>query len=544
MRIITITMLFTLVFSQMAMAENDSINLKSTIKEVTLFMNGAEIKRSSSIALKPGRNILVIRDLSPYADDRNVQISTQPELKILSISGRSGRMKNENFSWKEITAKKDSINAIRDKIALLTNEKTAYEREMQVLDKNDLFASKEKSVDIEALKQAAEFYRIRTNTIKDKVFEINKKIELLNHEIGQTNKRISDITAKKLKPSKELILQVECPASGTFELNFNYFVSNAGWKAVYDIKATEIKDNIKFNYNAKVFNNTGIDWNDVHFVLSTADPTQGASKPTLTPWTLNYASNLSYEGYIQNMYVGDVQNERAYGGSGGYNQPVAGSQTITVSELSAEFDIETKYSIPSNAIPYLIEVSKHELPAAYKHFSIPKVDRDAFLLARIGGWEDLNIIDGEANVYFGNTFIGKSSINTRFVEDTLDLSLGRDKKILVTRSKKQDFSSKKIIGTNQKETYTYEIAVKNNRNVPVSIELIDQVPVSQESDITCDIHDITGAMKDDLSGKLTWKVDLQPGESRKFTISFSVKYPKNKSVKVRKTRAVSGSSLF
>ena len=81
--------------------------------------------------------------------------------------------------------------------------------------------------------------------------------------------------------------------------------------------------------------------------------------------------------------------------------------------MITEFDIESEYSIPSNMKPYLIKVKEHTLPAKFGHFSIPKVDRDAFLTARVTGWEDFDILDGIANIYYGNTYIGQADINIR-----------------------------------------------------------------------------------------------------------------------------------
>jgi uncharacterized protein (TIGR02231 family) len=167
------------------------------------------------------------------------------------------------------------------------------------------------------------------------------------------------------------------------------------------------------------------------------------------------------------------------------------------------------------------------------------MDHDAFLVARVTGWEDLNLADGVANVFYGDNYIGESYINTRQTGDTLDLSLGRDKKILVQRVKKQDYGSKSLGGGNRIESFLYEITVKNNNKDTIDMELQDQIPVSQESDIVVDAIELSKAEKDDLSGKLKWKMKLAPNETRKIQLSFSVKYPKNKPVMVNKYRTIS-----
>jgi uncharacterized protein (TIGR02231 family) len=135
--------------------------------------------------------------------------------------------------------------------------------------------------------------------------------------------------------------------------------------------------------------------------------------------------------------------------------------------------------------------------------------------------------------------VGQSYLDTRTIEDTLDLSMGRDKKIIVTRVKKKDFSSKKFLGSNKKTTLTYEISVKNTRTQMVEIEIQDQIPVSKQSDIQVDVQEISGAQLIENTGKLIWKLQLAPGEVRKMTLSFSVKHPKNKSIELKKSRVIS-----
>jgi uncharacterized protein (TIGR02231 family) len=207
---------------------------------------------------------------------------------------------------------------------------------------------------------------------------------------------------------------------------------------------------------------------------------------------------------------------------------------IEVSELSAEFDIKNNYTVPSDAKPYIVDVTEYKLPATFQHFSVPKLEKDAFLLARITGWEDLDLVEGPANVYYGGSYVGQSYIYTRSVDDTLDLSLGRDNKVLVTRSNIKEYSSKKMFGSFVKETFAYEMVIKNNRKTPVQIDVEDQIPLSTQSDITVEQLETSKGVYDSKTGKLTWAYNLQPGDVKKITLSYSVKYPKASHVNVKK----------
>ena len=72
----------------------------------------------------------------------------------------------------------------------------------------------------------------------------------------------------------------------------------------------------------------------------------------------------------------------------------------------------------------MIGVQSHEVAATYKHYTTPKRDKDAFLYARTTGWEDLNLLPGDANVFFEGTFVGQSYLQLDIPKDTLEISLG------------------------------------------------------------------------------------------------------------------------
>ena len=158
------------------------------------------------------------------------------------------------------------------------------------------------------------------------------------------------------------------------------------------------------------------------------------------------------------------------------------------------------------------------------------MDRDAFLLARITGWDDLNLLSGEVNVYFEGSFVGNSVINTRSTNDTLDISLGRDKRIVITREKRKDVSSTKFIGGNTVKELNYVITVRNGKKEAIKIIIEDQLPVSKNTDIEVKPIDNDGAEYFQETGKVKWTLDIAAAGTISKKLNFSVKYPKNKIV--------------
>jgi uncharacterized protein (TIGR02231 family) len=177
-----------------------------------------------------------------------------------------------------------------------------------------------------------------------------------------------------------------------------------------------------------------------------------------------------------------------------------------------------------------VEIRSYDLPAVFTYYSAPKVDRDAFLLARIAGWDQLNLLPGPAKIYYEGNYVGASTIDTRQTIDTLDLSLGRDKRIVITREAKSELTRSKTAGGNTVREQVFTITVKNTRKEKISLLLEDQLPVSQNTDIKVSDREFSGGLLDEETGKVTWRLELLPGASENRIIGYTVKYPKNKVV--------------
>ncbi len=202
--------------------------------------------------------------------------------------------------------------------------------------------------------------------------------------------------------------------------------------------------------------------------------------------------------------------------------------SVTNNELDVSYDIDLLYDVPTNGKPQLATLKQEKMDAVYKYYSVPKLDKEVFLLAEISDWEQLNLLPGEANIIFEGTYIGKSFIDPGSTSDTLNLTIGKDKRVVVKREKLTDFSSIKFLGSNTQQVITYELTVKNNKKDAINIILKDQYPISTNKEIEVNLKESSGAAINEEIGVLTWQLNVAPGESRKVRISYVVKYPKGK----------------
>ena len=195
-------------------------------------------------------------------------------------------------------------------------------------------------------------------------------------------------------------------------------------------------------------------------------------------------------------------------------------------QTTVDFEIKTPYTIKSDNKNYTVDIEFYDLPAIYQYYCVPKIDEDAFLIAKIVDWEKYSLLEGEATIFFEETYVGKTLLDVRYASDTLEISLGRDKKVSVNREKVKDFLTKQFIGNKKEETRSWKTTVKNNKNQEINMIVLDQVPVSTVEDIEVNVLNISGAKHDLETGELKWEFTLKPLDKKELDLKYSVKYPK------------------
>ncbi len=220
--------------------------------------------------------------------------------------------------------------------------------------------------------------------------------------------------------------------------------------------------------------------------------------------------------------------------TGAVLRSVAPSPTVTKLEYQTNFayEIEEPYDIASNGKLTTVELVKHEIKSTYTYNTVPKLIESAFLVADITEWNQYNFLEGEANLYFENSFIRRSVLDTKYVSDTLRLSLGRDDGIVVKRTRLRDFEKRRFFGSKKKEERIWDIAVKNLKNEAVTLKIHDQIPRSTNQAIKIEDVDTGGGTFDEATGALSWNLTLMPNEQKKIVFKYAIEYPKDKVVKI------------
>lgn len=532
MKKIFLALAITFGISSLIFAEDDNTPVKSEVKDVTVFLSSAQITRTATTTLFPGTNKIVFEGLSQFINANSIQVKGTGDFTILSVTHQLDYF-NTQIKSKEVTTLEDSLESYTAQVLYLQSMLENYVTEKNMIIANQSIGGTSNGVKIEDIKAAAEFFRTRLADITSKYLSTNAKIKKLQEKITTVTNELTQLNAKKNIPTGEILVTVVAKTKCTANFIFSYTATNAGWVPSYDLRASDASSPIALTYKASVYQTTGEDWKNVNLTLSTGNPTLSGTKPTLYPWYL-YIYNYSYDYRSSNKPTmskdREMDNSVAGSTTTSYEEAETSAYYTTVSEAQTniEFTISLPYTILSDGKQNDVEIQNYSLPATYQYYCAPKLDNDAFLIARISGWEQYNLLSGNMNLYFEGTYVGKSYLNSKSTEDTLDISLGRDKNISITRIKQKELTSKNIIGINRKEVIAWEISVRNKKKQTINIVIEDQIPVTTDKTIEIEKTDTPEATYVESTGILTWKFKLNSAETKKLNFSYTVKYPKDK----------------
>ncbi len=204
--------------------------------------------------------------------------------------------------------------------------------------------------------------------------------------------------------------------------------------------------------------------------------------------------------------------------------------TVVHQLIAAEFKIDLPYSIKSNNEKNLVLIKSSELNTTFKYFAVPKMDPGVYLVAQMTKLDELQLVPATANIFFDGSYIGETYIDPTTMDDTLNLSLGKDPNIVVKRTLLKQKSKDKIVQDKRERTFSYQIEIQNNKSSNIQLVIQDQIPMTTNAEIHIELQDAGGARELPGKGILEWDYKLKPGDNKKIEFSYKVKHPKDQQI--------------
>ena len=535
--------------------------VKSTLTEVTVYSQGAQLHHKANFNVKVGVTEIIVEGISPYIDARSIQVKAignvvildskfstyYPQPTAVSVDGIPLKIK------KDIKLLEDSLKIMAFDIQEIQDEIDVLNATKNILTNNGVIRGQGKVNDsLNLLKQAVDYYSLKMVELNKKLLVLNKRKQERVEKKRGMDERLQDYRnyenngnynpQENAKPIPRVTITVSSKELVTGKLNLSYVVTNAGWTPYYDLRSEASTGKLSLTYKAQVYQNTGLDWNEVKLNISTNNPRANKTKPELNPWYIDYTAYRQVTEKKSKMeYLSETNAipQAAFNQGFTLNEDVfkdamtADQFTTVVHHLiAAEFKIDLPYNIKSNNEQHMVLIKQAELDTKFKYYSVPKMDAGVYLVAQMTKLDELQLVPAKANIYFDGSYIGETYIDPTTMDDTLNLSLGKDPNIVVKRTLLKKDCKEKIIGEKKERTFAYQFEVLNLKSSAIELVIQDQLPVTQNADITIEATELSKGKQDDVSGLIEWTLNLKGKETKKFDFNFKVKHAKDKIINI------------
>ena len=626
-------------------ASSDEKEVRHSIDHVTVYRQGAQIKRTANTVVPGGTSTLVFPDLPTAIDPSQVRITGTGDFTILSVTHR---YHTDTLSGAESQAERERLQKERNDLYHKMQQEqhwyTILDKEEQLLASHTQFTVKDSGVDLARLVDATKFMRARRIELLQERQAIDQRIGDMQANLTKLDLAMSALPPLRTETHLEMLIHTEAAAQTSGTISFGYWMQSAGWDPAYNARVESVTDPLKLESIALVKQQTGEDWDRVNLSVSTGTPNRNRSKPNLTPWFLHAnhqghagaaastaaaannwlktqpynpavrqvrgqlydaqgqpligatvsvsggrntvtdingfymidvptnARNISYQStgmVAENIAVSNsvmnvamapaidrleevsvayfsdgiaVEDESERGSLFGSRRERAAqraaqafdyaSVTVQSTPTQTRFDIAAKYTIASDGIVQSVRIKDMEVPTEFLYQATPKLDAQAYLMAHIMDWEELDLISGRLRIYFEDDFVGESTLALNLASDTLSLSLGPDPAIQVRRKLKGHDNKSNIITGKRELERTWEITVDNRKQQPIRIVIDDQLPLSNDEDVEVKAESLGGGKLDKDTGRVEWDITVKPSERKNIRFKYGVQAPRDTPIRL------------
>ena len=550
---VTATSLFALT------AHAADIQGTSAIDGVTVFPQGAEVRRVAKVKIPAGTHTIVIPDLPREAQAASIRVEGKAtgRLEIGSVDSRMLTVPRGDPAASESARRRieTEIERLRDEHALIVAEQQAAEAQRTFL--TNLLQLPTRPAPTTSGNAAGEDWGKVLGLVSKELTPVNKAILEAGVRVREVDRRIRDAEgrlkaeAPAMESRTEVKVAVAAAQAVDAEITVRYQVGSASWTPVYDVRlATGTKTappKLTVTRRATVQQRTGEARDNVALALSTTRPAAGTAAPTLFPLTVDYPPDRPPPPAAPPPQTraapmaGVVSQDRAEALAKARTGFMLPEEAATVQQAQVEagafqaiYSIFGRQSIATTGEQRRVQIDEADFETTLTVRAVPRVDERAFLYAkvivpRVAPW-----LPGQVSLFRDGTFVGNGRIPQLAPGQDHELGFGADDRVRVKASSIDEKRAETgIISSTKNEMKSFRMTIKNLHERPIAFVIHDQIPVANNQEIKIELLAKPLPTKrdiDDKRGVLAWEDRLNPDEEKAIELGWRVSWPAAKSL--------------
>jgi uncharacterized protein (TIGR02231 family) len=513
------------------------MTVNAQVDSVVVYPYQVQVVRTASVSVT-GPGEIVLPGLPGALVDNTVRIKAAG-LRIGEVQVKQGYLAEPT---PEVGRLEQRVRQLEDEVKGLDNEGDVLKAREEFLKSVRLGAPELIARDLSQGRIAVESWRGALNFVGDELARVRARGVTLGRDREEKQRLLEaarqEYSAARaaVESRKQVVFDYDAE-SGTYRIEVAYVVAGAAnWSPYYELRARPGDAKVEVSYYARLEQRSGEDWDRVKVVLSTTTPAADVAAPEPVPWYLSLAAAVVTGGF--DAEYGRALSEKPAAAPHAFDGAMAvdllQEQTRTVETgISLQYVIPGRVSLKSGEAAKKLSLTTVNLPAEFEYLAVPRMREQAFLTGQLANTSDFVFMAGQANTYVGDEYTGSTWIGTVAPQESAKLSFGTDDRVKVKRELVKSFKSKSgLLSKTEKLSYVYKTTIENYQPKPVTISIVEQVPVSQQGEIKVNVTRVEPKSfeeKKDIGGYV-WKPTLETRGKFTINLEFSVEYPAGRRV--------------
>lgn len=532
----------------------------SRIDAVTVYPAGAEVARTARIKLEKGEHTLLFADLPAEAVAASIRVEGKATagLEIGSVDTRvvSVPRSDDAAAASERRRVEEAIERLKDEKSALQTTIQAAETQKKLIENLTRLPRTPPPGNGGAVAQPDwgqlfELIGKRGAEARKSILDTRIKVREVDRQIKDLEGKLASLAPRQHRRT-EVKVALAAEAATVADMVIRYQVTSASWTPFYDARLTvgskAQAPKLQLVRRAAIKQHTGEVWDDVALALSTARPSAGTAAPLLRPMTIDFESEKFGVSYAPpppsqapaargtGMKRDRAEMEESAADEVKPVRILAKQKTaaVEVQAFQAVYGITGRTTVPDTGETKRVQIDEMSLDPTLMVRAVPKRDKKAYLYAKIVTARGSPLLPGQVALFRDSVFVGNGSLPLLPPEDEHELGFGVDDSIRVRYALAEEKRGETgIISTSKTDARSYRISVKNLHGRAMQLTVIDQVPVSQNADITVELTGKSAPSRRDVGNKrgiLAWDMKLEPAEERVIEFGYRASWPAAKKV--------------